>query len=277
MKLVLRGELEQLWRGHDVFHEVVQLQGQIVREKEGRQTLRFTLADNVYYRKLHTGVGWIEIVKNLVQGRLPVIGASNEWRAINKLRELNVDTLNAVGFGQRGINPARLFSFVITKELSHTLSLAEFAKNWQHTPPPVRLKRAIIHKVADIARTIHQHGINHRDLYICHFLLDISAGLDQLVTQAESDRVRLFLVDLHRAQMRAHVPSRWLIKDVASIYFSAMDIGLTKRDIFRFLKSYYQLPLREVLQKYSGFLIQVRARAVKLYRRDFGCAPQEVL
>ena len=84
---------------------------------------------------------------------------------------------------------------------------------------------------------------------------------------------KLFLVDLHRAQIRASVPSRWLIKDVASIYFSSLDIGLNKKDVYRFLRVYFDMPLREIFEKHEVLLKLIEKRAVQLYRRDFKRMP----
>ncbi len=266
MKLVLRGELAHLWRGRDVFAEVRALAGEVIRDREGRQTLRFQLAGNTYYRKLHRGIGWREILKNFLQLKWPVTGARNEWQAINRLPQLGVDTLTAVAFGERGCNPARRESFLITAELGDTLSLARHAATWPAQPPSRRVRHALIDQVAAIARRLHQHGINHRDLYLCHFLPDVPAP-------ATPERPRLFLVDLHRAQMRRHLPRRWRVKDLASIYFSALDIGLTRRDVLRFLKAYFRQPLRPLLREHQVLLNQVSARARQLYRRDFGREP----
>lgn len=266
MTLVLRGELAHLWRGRDVFREVQALRGEVIRDREGRQTLRFQLAGKTYYRKLHSGIGWREIAKNLLQLKWPVTGASNEWQAINRLPQLGVETLTAVAFGERGRNPARRQSFLITAELADTLSLARHAATWPAQPPPPAVRRALIERVADIASRLHRHGINHRDLYLCHFLLDVSSA-------AQPERPRLFLVDLHRAQMRRRLPRRWQVKDLASIYFSALDIGLTRRDVLRFLKAYFRQPLRPLLREHRALLNQVGARARQLYRRDFGREP----
>ena len=56
------------------------------------------------------------------------------------------------------------------------------------------------------------------------------------------------------------------------MYFSALDIGLGRKDVLRFLKAYTGRPLREVLQE-QGFWSQVCRRAVTLYQRDFGKQP----
>ncbi len=270
MPVIIRSDMVKKWLGSDnPFEKIKGINGRVVRSKEGRTTQRFEIEDKGFYAKLHEGVGWREVFKNLLQLRLPVIGATNEWQAINHLHELGLDTLNVLAYGKQGINPAAQLSFIVTEELSGTLSLAKYSQDWADNPPSFVLKKALIEKVAEIARVIHGNGINHRDLYLCHFLLDISAGVEEL--QPES--IRLFLVDLHRAQIRKSVPWRWQVKDIGSIYFSALDRGLSKRDVYRFLVGYYQQPLRQILQERQRFLNAVERRAIKLYRRDFKREP----
>jgi len=267
-ELILRGELQALWRDKDVFSLLQALDGEVVRDKEGRQTMKFELAGKTYYRKMHTGIGWREIFKNFLQLKMPVTGASNEWLAINRVHELGLDSLNALAYGCKGHNPAKKLSFLVTEELSNTLSLAQYAEQWPNNPPAPRERRALIRRVATIARTIHQDGINHRDLYICHFLLDLSSGPNNA-----KDDPQLFLVDLHRAQMRTVVPRRWLVKDIASIYFSSLDIGLTKKDVYLFLQVYFDMPLREIMGTKDALLKSITKRAIQLYRRDFKRLP----
>lgn len=260
--LILRDELQVLWQGHDIFNLVQQLSGSIAREALGRQTLRFELNGSAYYRKLHTGVGWGEIIKNLVRGRLPVVSARNEWLALNRLVEIGVASLIPVAYGERGINPARRLSFIVTRELAGTVQLDDYL----HANPDLDFlsKRRLVRAVAHIARTIHNHGLNHRDLYLCHFLLDPLA----LESAYEIQQPLLYLIDLHRAQLRARVPQRWLVKDLASIYFSAMDAGLTRRDIGRFLVAYFEQPLSQVLRQKRSLLQAVMRRAEQLYQRE---------
>ena len=79
----------------------------------GQQWLqRFQRGDESFFLKRHSGIGWWEIIKDLLQGRLPVLGADNEWQAIQRLQILNVSTLHAIAFGQQGRNPARQQSFI---------------------------------------------------------------------------------------------------------------------------------------------------------------------
>ena len=115
--LYLSERFSALWEGKNVFEEVEKITGDVYRELDGRTTLRFELDGKGYFLKIHRGVGWKEIFKNLVQLRLPVLGAENEWEAIDKLKSINVDTMTYVAYGKQGINPATQLSFIITEDL----------------------------------------------------------------------------------------------------------------------------------------------------------------
>ena len=124
----------QLPPGVDAFDYIMQLDGVMFRDMDSRRTLRFSLNDKRYFLKAHYGVGWKEIIKNLLQFRLPVLGARNEWRAIQRLQRLDVDTMRGVGYGGGGSNPARRQSFVITDALEETGSLEDFCADWEKHP-----------------------------------------------------------------------------------------------------------------------------------------------
>ncbi len=263
--LFLDEPFRTLWAGQDAFQAARALQGTVLRELEGRRTLRTEVAGLGYYVKLHGGVGWGEILKNLVTARLPVLGAEHEWLAIRRLTELGVDTMKAVAFGRRGENPAKLESFIVTEELAPTVSLEDYCREWPARPPAPALKRALIARVAEMAGKMHRGGVNHRDCYICHFLLHTEP------TQTPT-ALRLSLIDLHRAQVRDRTPRRWRDKDLAALHFSTLEIGLTARDRLRFLRAYFDRPLREILGQEAELLAYLRSEGERLmgrYRRKF--------
>lgn len=260
MKLKLDEPFASLWAGQDAFVAVEQLQGVVYRELEARRTLRTEVAGRGYFVKIHRGVGWAEIFKNWLTAKAPVLGAEQELIAIERLQKHNINTMTAVAFGVRGSNPAQQHSFIITEELAPTISLEDYSINWLTQPPAPRLKWALIARVAQMVGAMHRAGVNHRDCYICHFLLHT----DQPVT-AES--FRLSVIDLHRAQTRDETPKRWRNKDLAALYFSALDIGLTQRDILRFLREYFQQPLLEILHDEAELLALLESKAAKLYAR----------
>ena len=239
--------------GRKEFEYFMNIQGEIYRDFDGRRTQRFFINGEGFFIKQHFGTGWKEIFKNLLQLKLPVIGAKTEYTAIKYLKKLQIDTMEIVGFSQQGINPARLKSFLITKELDNTISLEDYCASWLKCPPAVKEKIILLQKVAAIVKKMHGHGMNHRDLYICHFLMRKDADVFAAFS--------LFLMDLHRAQTRQKVPERWLIKDLSALYFSAMHIGLTKRDFLRFIKIYRGMALRNVFENERLFWKKVAQKA----------------
>lgn len=255
---------KQLSSTQPLFDQLMALRGDVFRSQKGRVTQRIMLGDKTYFIKQHAGVGWKEIVKNMMFGRAPILGARNEWQAIKKLDKLGITVPTLLGYGERGVNPAQRESFVLMEDVTPATSLEDICGAWSQSTPDIHFKRALIKRVANIARTLHQHGVNHRDFYICHFLL---MGVDRHSSAGwNSNDKPLYLIDLHRAQIRNKTPIRWIIKDLAGLYFSSKDIGLTKRDYYRFMKVYSNLSLRSIVKTQQHFWKKVEARGSKLYR-----------
>jgi UDP-glucose:(heptosyl)LPS alpha-1,3-glucosyltransferase len=262
--VILRDELIAAWKDQDVFSLMENMQGKIAREMKDRQTLRFELNGQGYYRKWHRGVGWQEIIKNWLQLRMPVLGASNEWQALNKLRALAVPSLVPLAYGVRGKNPARQQSFIVTRELTDVIQLDHF---FERHSVSVKAKHRILASLAVIAREFHAAGINHRDFYLCHFMLKAQFVGDQNLAP------ELYLVDLHRAQLRPQVPERWLVKDLGGLLFSSLNLPFTRRDYLRFMQVYFAQELRTVLAEQKHRLKKISARARATYKREFGHEP----
>ena len=152
--------------------------------------------------------------------KLPVLGARNEWRAIQRLQQIGIATTPLVGYGQRGLNPARQQSFVITEEIPDIVSLETLCAGWRENPPrgaqAIRRKRWLLTEVARNARLLHENGINHRDFYLCHFCLQ------EPPAHPESPS-KLYLLDLHRAQARRRTPRRWLVAALPDFMSSLPD------------------------------------------------------
>jgi len=262
MILYLDDELGAIWQEQDVFRLLGELQGKIYRQVKGRRTLQFELQGRSYFLKFHSGVGWHEIIKNLLQFRLPIIGAANEWQAIQRLEELGIDTMTVVAFGRRGLNPAAQESFLVTRELENTVSLEEYCSSWHEQAPAFGVKKALIEKVAAISRRMHEAGISHRDFYLCHFHL-----LPDSEQNNGTGEPQLFLIDLHRALIKKNLGKRWTTKDIAGLYFSSMEIGLTTRDRLRFARAYRNASLRETLEWDRRFWNAVVQRGQSLYHK----------
>ncbi|MBN2809236.1 MAG: lipopolysaccharide core heptose(I) kinase RfaP [Deltaproteobacteria bacterium] len=259
--LEIPDDWRQGWLKEDPFAKLFALNGNVYRHKDGRRTLQFMHAGKSYFAKLHHGLGWQRFFKCLFRLKWPLGGAENEWQAIQILEKLNLPTTPLVAYGQRGNNPLTRQSFIITKDLANTESLEDYCRDWPVKPPNPFLKRALIQRVAEITGTLHREGLNHCDLYICHFLLDLKHGKDP-----EPENLTLHLIDLHRVRQRKKLPRRWQVKDLAALHFSSLEIGLTLRDRLRFIATYTQRPWRRALKEQKQLWLQVEKRAQAFYR-----------
>jgi heptose I phosphotransferase len=128
----------------------------------------------------------------------------------------------------------------------------------------------LIKRVATMVRKMHLSGINHRDCYICHFLL-------HLPFSGEEETLKISVIDLHQAQIRNRVPRRWRDKDLIGLYFSSLNIGLTQRDILRFMQVYFDKPIRDVLREEQALLAKAadKANKIKKERSESRCNCRE--
>ncbi len=258
-QLYLRDDIARAWAGDDPFQRAADLRGEVYRAVANRRTLRFEAAGRPYFAKVHGGVGWGEILKNLVTLRLPVLGAGNEFLACRHLAAAGVPAPTVAAFGERGWDPARRFSFVICDALEGRESLEDLTARWHRSPPVGRERRRLVLAVAAFARAFHGAGVVHRDFYICHLLVDRAAYARGVVDLA--------VIDLHRAQVRRRVPGRWLRRDLAALLYSVLDLPLSERDWLRFVRAYRNRPLPQIMREEGHLWRSVRRRADALYRK----------
>jgi heptose I phosphotransferase len=249
-QIILDETFSRLWQDQDVFAAAAGMEGRIVRKLEQRQTLEVNLDGQRYFIKYHKGVTWREIAKNLFQLRLPVISARNEKVALEKLQLLGVRVPRIAAYGRRGLLPSTVESFLVTGDVGPHVTLEEHCRDWQQNPPAFREKLALLNKVADISRIMHQSGICHRDFYICHLLL---------LEQGD-----VAVIDLHRALTKKRLSRRWLIKDLAGLRFSTIQAGLKQRDLLRFARRYQGISLRELTGRQQRFWLAVERRARRM-------------
>ena len=243
----------------DTFTQAMQLRGKAFRDVPGRKTLQFTLAGKSYFIKQHFGVGWREIFKNLLSFKMPILGALTEVKAIEKLDTIGIATTPLVAYGQRGCNPAKQQSFVITEDLGEIITVEELCADWQSKP--IDFKQQLLEKMANLASQLHGAGLCHRDFYCCHFVLkkaDLAQG-----------HLHLTLIDLHRMLFNQSKNGSSVMKDISGLYFSAKQAGLSAEDLTLFKQHY--LPQSE------QFWQQVEARSERLLSKFNSAKFQEKL
>ena len=240
--------LAEVIGNEDPFSWQQKLAGVIFRNVENRKTFRIMVGQESYFVKIHKSFFWKGAFNDLIRGQIPSLGAEAEWRAIGALKARGIATIEPMLYAKRGVKFFNHRSMLVSKALENKVSLEYFSTN-----NPL-FKRRLIKKIATLTKTMHLAGINHRDFYLCHFLMDRDISNGPL----------LHLIDLHRAQERVKVSRRWLIKDLGSLLFSSLSKGLTRRDLLRFVREYSDKPLKEALKDKSLWVGSL-ARARNLY------------
>lgn len=177
-----------------------------------------------------------------------------EVNAIQKLNAIGIPTTPLVAYGQQGCNPATMQSFVMTEDLGDIISLEELSADWPTFTDS--FKHELMQAVAQLASKLHGAGLCHRDFYLCHFVLK-KQDLKVKDLSTESVAIKnLHLIDLHRMLQNQSSSSNAVMKDIAGLYFSSMQCGLSNTDLAVF-KQYY-------LPQSPDFWAQVETRSQAL-------------
>jgi len=216
--------------GLDSLDDFMRLEGMVVKSAvRERSTHRLDLEGVTVYMKKHFFPGIREILKNFLRFRFP-LGALNEWRALLAFHAHNIPTMTPICAGRKPLLwKIEKESFLLTDDLGKASRLDHFLKLNGAIPCRGELletKKRILENLAEITRRMHSAGINHRDYYLCHILVD--------------DRERLYVIDLHRVSVRDKIGKRWMVKDLAALLFSSLEVPVTHGQRLAFYKRYMQ-------------------------------------
>jgi heptose I phosphotransferase len=206
--------------------------------KQGRSTARVVFhgpgGSVPVYLKRHYRLPWPARIAALFDPRGHHTPGAAEFAHLSRARDLGLSVPEVVAAGER-IGPwGRLQSFLIVAELTGSAGLHEaipaLAKTL-HAEDFARLKRGLAREMAAIAATLHRARAFHKDLYLCHFFLDIG--------RIDEPGQRLTLIDLHRLGEHRLWPDRWRRKDLGQLLYSTEGVhGITRRDRLRFWAHY---------------------------------------
>ena len=244
------------------FDDFMRLEGMVVKSAvRERSTQRLDLAGTTVYIKKHFFPGIREILKNLLRLQFPV-GALHEWRALLAFHAHNIPTMIPICAGKKLLFwKIEKESFLLTDDLGEARRLNDFLKINGAIPSRGKMletKKRILENLADITRKMHSAGINHRDYYLCHILMD--------------DREQLYVIDLHRVNVREKVGQRWMVKDLAALLFSSLEVPVTHGQRLAFYKRYMQINRLSIHHKTVIRLIVKKCNKIarhteKMYRK----------
>jgi len=166
-----------------------------------------------------------------------------EYAGYELLRDANIPTANLVAFGE--LLDRR--SFLVTEDLAG-FSAAD--KLIEHGTPFPELSNTL----ADLTARLHNAGLHHRDLYLCHFFVN-----------PQSNPRDIRLIDIARvAKLPRFFRRRWIIKDLAQFWYSTTNLPIPESDRVAWLERYAQS------RNMSGkqLLSRIKRKARQIARHD---------
>ena len=205
-----------------------------------RQNCTVDLADEVgRVRRLHVKRYW------------PAGGretpAADEARGIRALQGAGLATVPLVAVGE--LADGR--SFVITEDLTGFRPadklIAEGGASFE----------SLLGRTAEMAARLHNAGLHHRDLYLCHFFVEADADGVTEMRLIDAARVRRLPRFLARR--------RWIVKDLAQFWYSTESLAVSEEQRERWLTRYSEM--REGRFR-EGLVGAVRRKARAIARHD---------
>jgi heptose I phosphotransferase len=161
-------------------------------------------------------------VKRFEPARGPISPAQAEARGIQALEIEQIPTAPLVAFGT--LADGR--SVVVTEDL------AGFRAGDKCIATSADFE-CVLQETADLAARLHQRGLHHRDLYLCHFFIKDDAAAAppelRLIDAARVARLPRFLTR-----------QRWIVKDLAQFWYSTTAHPITDDQRTRWLARYAQ-------------------------------------
>lgn len=234
--------------------------------KQGRSTARVDLpapgGSLSVYLKRHYRLPWPARLHATLDPAGRHTPASAEWANLERARDLGIAVPDAVAGGE-WIGPwGSLQSFLMVAELTGQEALNEALPGLQaklDRASFAHLKRMLIAEMAEMTARLHQALLFHKDLYLCHFFINLNhnARAGRLVT----------LIDLHRLARHRLLALRWRHKDLAQLLFSTYDVpGVSDRDRLRFW-SLYRRSMRMAWPRLEAKLVALKAARYRAHNR----------
>ncbi len=225
--LIINQLFRDLLQRHDLlsYDRFMCCQGCVLKDIPLRTMTRVTLDGMEFYLKRHRSTRWRAIPWGQVsEGR-------REWNHLLAFQRVGLPTPQPVATGERRFSSR---SFVMTESLAGYQSLEQWIPSVLskcQEPDRGTIKSRLVRSVAQLARRMHRAGFYHRDFYLTHLLINT-----QQLLQGDPS-IEIKIIDLQRVIRYPLWQSRWQVKDLAALNFSA-PLLFSLRDRLQFYKIY---------------------------------------
>ena len=178
--------------------------------------------------------------------------AGVEWSWMHRLRQDGIACARPVALGEV-VDRGKEIRSVLVSEAVPGQSLERWMSRW-HELGPVKAREMAL-GVARLVSRFHRKGYIHRDLYLSHVFYDATGRGDEA----------LRLIDLQRVIRPRWRGSRWIVKDLASLNFSAPPECFSRADRLRWLLVYLgtgklEAAARRLVYRVVGKTMRIRRR-----------------
>lgn len=150
-----------------------------------------------------------------------------EFAVAMQLAAFGIGAPKTICYGEQWAGLFETRSFNITEKIPNAEALERKLPDCftgQATGENLKIRRDFIARLAGFIKEFHETGYRHRDLYFSHIFY--------------GDDGRFYLIDLARAFKPIILDSRFRIKDIAQIHYSAPARHFSKTDRLRFFLRY---------------------------------------
>ncbi len=240
--LWIHWDYHALLKGHGLnrFDALYNLSGgELFKQNRYRSVVRIYLKgedgkSHIFHLKRHHPP-FITRVKSIFTDFRIHDGAENEWAKILRLEQVGIRTMTPVAFGSFRKWGLPYQALTLTEHLYGAEKFEEYLPSrfgeGVLSPEKIYQKRRIIVETGKWARRFHEAGFHHQDFYLGHIFIKPGKG----------DDFTLHLIDLQRVREHKRLRRSMVIKDLAQINFSALQLScVTRADRLRFLKAYLE-------------------------------------
>lgn len=177
---------------------------------------------------------------------------------LDPIQELNRHQVGAPSPVAYGCQWGWLFekrSFLITEKIPDGDSLERRLPQYFYAPATaqtIRLRRAFVRHLAQFIRRFHDLGYRHRDLYLAHIFSDT--------------KDKLYLIDLARAFRPIIFQQRFLVKDLAQVFYSMPAQYFSRTDRLRCYLHYADT--KRLRSRDKAFIRRIVSKAQRMARHD---------
>jgi len=194
-------------------------------------------------------------LKNWITSRRRISCGLIGFKSASELTAVGIHTPKTLFYGEQWGTFFEKRSFIITEKIPNAESLERRLPGFFSgltTVENIKLRRDFIAQLAVFVKKFHETGYCHRDLYLSHIF--------------HSDSGDFYLIDLARAFKPGVRRRRFLIKDIAQVYYSAPAKYFSKTDRLRFYITY--AGRQKLNKKDKAFIRKVINRAKRMARHD---------